>query len=150
MYFVLLAQIPLKIGWEITEKLNNNNREGTKMPQKIAPCNHLCIWVIIYSLWPNISCCPIPALQDRRKVLKFGRGANTNPRHFEAEGFASIPAKIWEGGGDIAAPLTPISDGLVPDDQCMMIPPPQSFLAITWRWCDKVMEFSSLQLNKIN
>ena len=41
--FVLLAQIPLKIGWEITEKLNNNNREGTKMPQKIAPCNHLCI-----------------------------------------------------------------------------------------------------------
>ena len=46
------------------------------------------------------------SVMDRRKVLK-SEGARSwlNPRLFEGEGFASIPAKIWR------AFCSPISDG---------------------------------------
>ena len=46
------------------------------------------------------------SVMDRRKVLKSEGARNwLNPRLFEGEGFASIPAKIWR------AFCSPISDG---------------------------------------
>ena len=46
-------------------------------------------------------------------------GASRNPIHFEREGFASIPVKIWKGGGGL---LSPGPDGPAIKEVMRMIP----------------------------
>ena len=65
-------------------------------------------WMAFFSIVHcDMACCNHTCRAVGRYENPLGWGANSNPRPFEGEGFASIPAKIWGGGG--IAPLTPLT-----------------------------------------